>query len=1160
MSIFKSTLSPTVSSQLKARETIVSQNTRGQDFLMYTTGKNSFVRLRSFVDYTSYKINSASNTKLSEDGRYTGNNLSKKWVLEGGTLYNKPNSTEYSLRAGVGSENSVYASDLDFNNQDRTSDVKSGLGVDRLYGLRPMPGITSVEVMNKNAYGSLREATINFFCWDRHQLEELEILYMRPGYSCYLEWGWSQYLDHDIANVNQSPSNIKLKTFEGSPLDTWKTDLDDDKIYGIIDNAVDKYKGNYDAMLGYVKNYSWQLMPNGGFQCSTTLISRGEVIDTIKVSSNPNIIIGSTEDNVEIKTSSASDDKPIYNLFEKIFLNLVAHINDTEFWNAIKYQWINTPGQFYSTDDTTKRNKLISEADKVYNDINTRILNGSYKAFNGTWDDPKIINFDPTQFNLDINLAVKLIDGGTEEGMGIEYISMNAFIAILTEFFIPKNEKTNKPAINIIVPNITPCLASEDSVSVDPTTCVIKNSKASFVCDNTDGFNPQLFGQMSAGGSPSPITTITDIPEFIQSGTNIGTIGQIYISISKILQIYRNLSGGPDGVDVIKLLQEILDACSFALGGINDFKLYNDKSTVQIIDIKYFETKGKDSKFKFDLIGLKSICRDVKINSRIFSEQSTMIAIGATSGEQNANLGDIYSSTQNYFNLGLSDRILKTTYRNSKDASKITVNGVELEGERKYYWTIYHNVNVLAYYLSTNVLGKIHTVTTNTGALMDYNVTKIPQSNQVINAGSLLKTFHYQINGKDTNFKALIPFELEITLDGIGGFIVGQIFTIDKSILPRDYFNKNLGFVITGINHSLQNNDWVTTIKTQICLLENDKIKDMYGVDKNLLKETIQEIKAETEKSGYLLCALADLMVHITIDAMSGKYTPAPAVDFDDKGEYSYKHPGRQLYGINRLTIDFYPKMYSNGTDVEKPTSMIDFISAISELGPYTQSESKVEQYLKNWWTINSTKNLPNFPATYDDLLKTKILGVEKVFDLKGFCNLIYSQDSTSEADRFIVVDEVRKATTTTPPFTVTTPSKYNLAWESMFWYKVINQLPTSNKEIIIPSQNTGAWVSDDYNVINKFAPHNYINQIPYNTSSGIVENAFICQEGVRVNNPFDPSGLTKNNTFNIIDINGFTGMHLAYFNFLNNNRGTIGLDGFEAPPSFTLVNIENVN
>ena len=63
--------------------------------------------------------------------------------------------------------------------------------VDNRLGLRPMPGITNMDIKSKSAYGSLREAVVNFQCWDIHQLEELELLYMRPGYTVLVEWRWS---------------------------------------------------------------------------------------------------------------------------------------------------------------------------------------------------------------------------------------------------------------------------------------------------------------------------------------------------------------------------------------------------------------------------------------------------------------------------------------------------------------------------------------------------------------------------------------------------------------------------------------------------------------------------------------------------------------------------------------------------------------------------------------------------------------------------------------------------------------------------------------------------------------------------------------------------------------------------------------------------------
>ena len=58
-----------------------------------------------------------------------------------------------------------------------------------------MPGIIDADIRTKTAYGSLREAKINFVYHNRRQLEILEALYMRPGYPIYLEWGWIPYID-----------------------------------------------------------------------------------------------------------------------------------------------------------------------------------------------------------------------------------------------------------------------------------------------------------------------------------------------------------------------------------------------------------------------------------------------------------------------------------------------------------------------------------------------------------------------------------------------------------------------------------------------------------------------------------------------------------------------------------------------------------------------------------------------------------------------------------------------------------------------------------------------------------------------------------------------------------------------------------------------------
>jgi hypothetical protein len=93
----------------------------------------------------------------------------------------------------------------------------------------------------------------------------------------------------------------------------------------------------------------------------------------------------------------------------------------------------------------------------------------------------------------------------------------------------------------------------------------------------------------------------------------------------------------------------------------------------------------------------------------------------------------------------------------------------------------------------------------------------------------------------EINFKALIPFKLSITLDGIGGIVVGQIFRVKNNVLPKNYIDKNLGFIVTKIKHDLQNNDWTTTLETQICILDQDQF----------LENNISKMSKNIERKGF---------------------------------------------------------------------------------------------------------------------------------------------------------------------------------------------------------------------------------------------------------------------------------------------------------------------
>jgi hypothetical protein len=49
-----------------------------------------------------------------------------------------------------------------------------------------------------------------------------------------------------------------------------------------IENKRDKYKGNYDALLGKVSNFNWSFNADGSYSIELTIISLGDVIESLK--------------------------------------------------------------------------------------------------------------------------------------------------------------------------------------------------------------------------------------------------------------------------------------------------------------------------------------------------------------------------------------------------------------------------------------------------------------------------------------------------------------------------------------------------------------------------------------------------------------------------------------------------------------------------------------------------------------------------------------------------------------------------------------------------------------------------------------------------------------------------------------------------------------
>jgi hypothetical protein len=85
--------------------------------------------------------------------------------------------------------------------------------------------------------------------------------------------------------------------------------------------------------------------------------------------------------------------------------------------------------------------------------------------------------------------------------------------------------------------------------------------------------------------------------------------------------------------------------------------------------------------------------------------------------------------------------------------------------------------------------------------------------------------FFSAINQTDSKDKSFLPTQLSLTLDGISGWVIGNLFKVNDEFIPQHYKRKDgqLGYIITKINHNVVDNNWTTTIKGYPFNLDNDK-------------------------------------------------------------------------------------------------------------------------------------------------------------------------------------------------------------------------------------------------------------------------------------------------------------------------------------------------
>ena len=723
------------------------------------------------------------------------------------------------------------------------------------FGIVPMPGIIDAEIRTKTAYGSLRDAKINFVCHNRRQLDILDTLYMRPGMPILLEWGWDPYISNDGSIDNYFPYLWEWFDSNSSI----------NRINTTIHKRIKDSGGNYDGFVGFVKNFEMTSRPDGGYDCTTELAAMGETLEGLK----------GRNDGRTIKTK---DDKDVT-------------VDNLEYYLNALYNYC----EMFSRDDLVNKTYRISESDtaiskdtlnsiKAISEDIIPLLKGSLptdfnsESFNEdrllpNWADGKkfdVLNEKQTKFideniepYLDKYLLFKNEALGLKgnEGTKFEsenntqstehYIKWELLVKILNKLVIDtyqedsnplnvspiteiryreedkllkyskyefKNGKTVKVSPREDDPTtITVNISDLMDISVDPSKCLLPHQIDKIVTRSDGSIIDYLFGD-----------SITEIEE----GSNERNISDIFISLDYLLKLYRKTRYKGDEINedfsLFSFLQTVWEKdINNACAGIHNFVLHTEKTrgnVIRVIDMQQSKLNPFNL-YKFKINGKESIVRDFNYNTTIDSKLSATVAIAAQSP---SSINDLDAISFAALNRNIEYRFFKEN--TSEKAKKENRN----KKRNKYDEDVDHLKKMLAFLYNYRISILKGEFKENDETLETSTAKRYIQSieSSVISLKSRYSKDDENVDPpqykgfrkNDPNSvtkSTIIPLKFNAQIDGIGGLVIGNVFKVDKNFLPRGYEQEDIAFAVMTENQKITaGQDWVTEFSGQLILLD----------------------------------------------------------------------------------------------------------------------------------------------------------------------------------------------------------------------------------------------------------------------------------------------------------------------------------------------------
>jgi hypothetical protein len=906
MSIFKETFRDFVFEQLRIREAIMKKGNAGDSrftsiedfsprteikgkdgktkkitidagaFYTNTTSKQCVIRMCSGVDIKDDEETIKSileDTQFEKARDLTGAGLAIRYILESGVPAKNIDFTkniskeegkkeygrDFSQGVGViprGRGNRGFGKNYGSTYGDPylRSDAADG------FGIVPMPGIVDADIRTKTAYGSLREAKINFICHNRRQLEVLELLYMRPGYPVLLEWGWDPFINNEGKRESYFPY-INEWFEEGSDINQ-------------IDAEIVRRKkvtgGNYDGFVGFIKNFEITSRNDGGYNCSTELVAMGEALDGLKGRRSGlelydfeskefievddlEFILETLNDLSEFKTDPNESNG---SLRGENFQNLQNLLYSSKIISS-KPVPVDLNGGF--TEDEIKSNEgevirkeshLNPKRTDTYKIENGKVLikvndGGEYKFF--PIDDPVVTNNNFINYKQNKSRSIELKTAlsdffifkddpivnllefeNTEVSSksGFTYVRWDFMVNLLNKIVIDQyktTEEKNEP--------ITEFTFLRDPISKE-------NIKPQYLEYATFSFGELEANNLTTTTSNSTKIKIEDLidmsvdpsicflPHQIKpklkeilsktQGITEKSIGLVYLNLTHLLKTFKSMRYNEDGtnddfsiIDYIKKIweQDVNNACA----GTHNFMLQTEHerpNVLRIIDVTFQSPDLQpENLFEFKIQSNEAIVRDFNFNTTIPSALSSTIAIAAQSP---TSVSDLDQVTFSKFNQHTKYRFFiddeTPTPDPKKQQEKDSKVAKRLDKEISQF---NENINKLYKYRNSMLLGKNVDDADGSSELISLNRAKgfikgieqkiISIKNKYLKDITIEGVKYkkgYPKVKNSTSKSAVIPLKFNAQMDGISGIVMGNVFKVEKNKLPKGYQADDIAFVV----------------------------------------------------------------------------------------------------------------------------------------------------------------------------------------------------------------------------------------------------------------------------------------------------------------------------------------------------------------------------